>query len=278
VFENYPMIVSKKLYYLRLGLIAILVAQIIALLNGGLSQASAECYKVGKADGLINFGPTSDKGRYAGTDMIGIRGTVPAANGASVDLTVRDSGGVNVYETQVTPDNSNRFLWAFSAMQLGGPGNYNLFASWSNMCVYWPFQVFSSFNTSVPVNGISYDISGVSTSSAVAVYVSPGQSVTMYFDSPSWAQVTWVQVILPRTLISEINEVRAGGDTVQITNRAETQDSTNIEFTVPKGQSSVEIRGVVVPEFPIVGPVMILLLTAVIGLTKGKTIWALRRR
>jgi plastocyanin len=92
---------------------------------------------------------------------------------------------------------------------------------------------------------------------ATAITVNPeAKSIDVTFEGAGDVELT-----LPTTLISGINSVKAGGQTVQFT-----QDGEEVKFTVPDGATTVTITGAtVVPEFPVVAMILAITMVAIIG-------------
>src|SRR6185312_15604693 len=104
----------------------------------------------------------------------------------------------------------------------------------------------NGFTISSTLGGNSYSISGQSTANvkATSFAINPEQSVKVTFDKAGEVELT-----LPKTMISGVNSVTAGSQTVNFT-PTNNADSTTIKFTVPAGSTTVEIKGAtVVPEF-----------------------------
>jgi hypothetical protein len=87
--------------------------------------------------------------------------------------------------------------------------------------------------------------------------------VTVVFDNPGKVELT-----LPKTMIEGINDVSAGGQSVDFT-PTDNGDSTTIAFTVPEGSTTIVIRGAkVVPEFPVIAAILAASIAAIIGYSR----------
>jgi plastocyanin len=115
------------------------------------------------------------------------------------------------------------------------------------------------------LDGNNYNVTSKSTTSkATEATVQSGQSVTVKFDKAGEVELT-----LPKTMISGINDVSAGGQSVDFT-PTNNADSTTIKFTVPEGSTTVVIKGAtVVPEFPVIAAAILAAsIAAIIGYTR----------
>jgi plastocyanin len=115
------------------------------------------------------------------------------------------------------------------------------------------------------LDGKNYDITYKSTTSkATTATIDAGKSVKVTFDKAGEVELT-----LPNAMISGINSVTAGGQTVNFT-PTKNADSTTIKFTVPEGSTSVEIKGAtVVPEFSVIAVAVLgISIAAIIGYTR----------
>jgi plastocyanin len=115
------------------------------------------------------------------------------------------------------------------------------------------------------LDGKNYDITYKSTTSkATTATIDAGKSVKVTFDKAGEVELT-----LPNAMISGINSVTAGGQTVDFT-PTKNADSTTIKFTVPAGSTSVEIKGAtVVPEFSVIAVAVLgISIAAIIGYTR----------
>ncbi|HEX2557356.1 MAG TPA: hypothetical protein VHK86_03465, partial [Nitrososphaera sp.] len=112
----------------------------------------------------------------------------------------------------------------------------------------------NGFTISSTLGANSYSITGQSTSSvkATSFAINPEQSITVTFDKAGEVELT-----LPTNIISGINGVSAGGQTVDFT-PTKNADSTTIKFMVPEGATTVEIKGAtVVPEFSVISVLLL---------------------
>ena len=115
------------------------------------------------------------------------------------------------------------------------------------------------------LDGKNYDITYKSaTSKATTATIDAGKSVKVTFDKAGDVELT-----LPNAMISGINSVTAGGQTVDFT-PTKNADSTTIKFTVPAGSTTVEIKGAtVVPEFSVIAVAVLgISIAAVIGYSR----------
>jgi plastocyanin len=116
------------------------------------------------------------------------------------------------------------------------------------------------------LDGKSYDIAyKSSTSKATAATINAtGKAVKVTFDKAGEVELT-----LPTAMISGINSVTAGGQTVNYT-PTNGSNSTTIKFTIPAGSTTVEIKGAtVVPEFSVIAVLVLgISIAALIGYTR----------
>lgn len=115
------------------------------------------------------------------------------------------------------------------------------------------------------LDGKSYDITVKSaTSKATTATIQSGESLTIMFDKPGEVELT-----IPKTLIDGINNVAAGGTTIDHPPPTTNADSSTIKFTVPEGSTTVVIKGAtVVPEFPVIAAILAGTIAGIIGFTR----------
>lgn len=105
-------------------------------------------------------------------------------------------------------------------------------------------------------SGNSYNIASMSsTATAQSATITPGSKVTVTFDKPGN-----VTLSLPTAMISNITTITSGGQNVQYQTVAGQSNSTytTISFTIPSGQTSVDIMATtVVPEFPTIAALIL---------------------
>ncbi|HEV8387800.1 MAG TPA: plastocyanin/azurin family copper-binding protein [Nitrososphaera sp.] len=103
------------------------------------------------------------------------------------------------------------------------------------------------------LDGNSYEVTAMSTSKATAAEIDPVEkSVTVTFDKAGDVELT-----LPKNMISGITAVMAGDQNVDF-EQADATNSTTLTFTIPEGQTEIDIMGsFVVPEFPIVAALVL---------------------
>jgi len=127
-------------------------------------------------------------------------------------------------------------------------------------------QAGGEFTTTATIDGKNFDVTGKSaTVKATAATINPaGKLVKITFDKAGEVELT-----LPKTMISGINAVMAGDDTVQY-EKSETDSTTTLKFTVPSGATEVDVMGTtVVPEFPVVAALILAAsMVAIIGYTR----------
>src|SRR5581483_3833530 len=111
-------------------------------------------------------------------------------------------------------------------------------------------------------DGQSFSVTSTSTTSKVTTAtIQEGQSVTVTFDKAGEVQLT-----LPTKMISGINSVTAGGQTVNFT----PVNATTIKSTVPASSTTVVIKGAtVVPEFSVIAVLVLAIsIAALVGYTR----------
>ena len=103
------------------------------------------------------------------------------------------------------------------------------------------------------LDGNSYEVIAMSTSKATAAEIDPvGKSVTVTFDKAGEVELT-----LPKDMISGITNVTAGDQDVAF-EQEDATNSTKLSFTIPEGETEVDIMGsFVVPEFPVVAALVL---------------------
>src|SRR6185503_13672961 len=103
------------------------------------------------------------------------------------------------------------------------------------------------------LDGNSYEVTAMSTSKATAAEIDPDEkSVTVTFDKAGDVELT-----LPKNMISGITAVMAGDQDV-VFEQEDATTSTKLSFTIPEGETEVDIMGsFVVPEFPIVAALVL---------------------
>jgi plastocyanin len=103
------------------------------------------------------------------------------------------------------------------------------------------------------LDGNSYEVTAMSTSKATAAEIDPDEkSVTVTFDKAGDVELT-----LPKNMISGITAVMAGDQDV-VFEQEDATNSTKLSFTIPEGETEVDIMGsFVVPEFPIVAALVL---------------------
>ncbi len=114
------------------------------------------------------------------------------------------------------------------------------------------------------LDGKSYEVTSKSmTSMATEVTIQSGQSVTLKFDKAGEVELT-----LLKTMIGGINDVSAGGKSIDFT-QTNSADSTTIKFTLPEGSTTVVIKGAtVVPEFPVIAAILAASIVGIIVYTR----------
>lgn len=128
------------------------------------------------------------------------------------------------------------------------------------------------FTTTASLDGNEYVITGKSeTVKATAAEIDSGKAVAVTFDKAGEVELT-----LPKTMISGNITVQAGDETVASEVLSENATSTTIKFTVPEGETEVDIMGtMVIPEFPVVAALILgAYIAGIIGYTrfaKGNT-------
>jgi basic membrane protein A len=117
------------------------------------------------------------------------------------------------------------------------------------------------------LDGQSYTVSSKSNAfmRVSSATINPEESVVVEFTNPGEVELT-----LPKSMIDGISMVRAGGQELNFETVSSTDGQTTIKFTVPEGNTSVEIMGAtVVPEFGVMAVlVLAMLLVAIIGIAR----------
>jgi predicted secreted protein with PEFG-CTERM motif len=100
---------------------------------------------------------------------------------------------------------------------------------------------------------------------ATAAEIEAGEKVEVTFDKAGEVELT-----LPKTMISGNITVMAGDTAVASEVLSENDTSTTIKFTVPEGETEVDIMGtMVIPEFPVVVALILgASIAAIIGYTR----------
>jgi predicted secreted protein with PEFG-CTERM motif len=130
----------------------------------------------------------------------------------------------------------------------------------------------AGFTTTASLDGNDYVIAGKSeTVKATSTIIEANEAVEVTFDKAGEVELT-----LPKTMISGNITVMAGDAAVASEVLSENATSTTIKFTVPEGETEVDIMGTfVVPEFPVVVALILgASIAAIIGYTrfaKGST-------
>lgn len=106
-----------------------------------------------------------------------------------------------------------------------------------------PFSISSS------LDGTSYTVTGKAVNAeATAFNITPEEFVTIQLEGEGEIELT-----LPKTMIDEIEMIRAGNEEVDFDTVSETTSTTTISFMIPDGEDSVDIHAaMVVPEFNVV--------------------------
>lgn len=116
------------------------------------------------------------------------------------------------------------------------------------------------------LEGNSYEVTAVSeTAMVTGGEIEPvDKVVTLTFDAAGAVEVT-----LPKTMIDGISAVRAGDQNVEF-EPADAGNSTKLTFTIPEGQTEVEVVGsFVVPEFPVIAALVLgITVAAIVGVTR----------
>ena len=112
------------------------------------------------------------------------------------------------------------------------------------------------------LDGISYEVTAMSTSKATAAEIQSGQSVKVTFDKAGEVKLT-----LPANMIKGNLTVTAGGQPLEAEVEDETSNSTTLEFEIPEGQTEVVVMGsFVVPEFPVIAALLLgITIAAIVG-------------
>jgi hypothetical protein len=130
----------------------------------------------------------------------------------------------------------------------------------------------TEFSTTATLDGNEYVITGKSeTVQSATAEIDASEAVVVTFDTDGEVELT-----LPKTMISGNITVQAGDETVVPEVLSENATSTTIKFTVPAGETEVDIKGtMVIPEFPVVVALILgASIAAIIGYTrfaKGST-------
>ncbi|MGI0036930.1 MAG: cupredoxin domain-containing protein [Nitrososphaera sp.] len=103
------------------------------------------------------------------------------------------------------------------------------------------------------LDGKSYEVTAMSTAKATAAEIDPAEMmVAVTFDKAGEVELT-----LPKSMISGITSVTAGDQNVAF-EQEDAADSTKLSFTIPEGETEVDIMGsFVVPEFPVVAALVL---------------------
>lgn len=105
------------------------------------------------------------------------------------------------------------------------------------------------------LDGNDYEVTAKSTTSmATAAEIDADEKlVTVTFDKAGEVELT-----LPMTMISNITGIMAGDAAITDFEKVEANDSTTLTFTIPEGETEVDIMGsFVVPEFPLVAALVL---------------------
>lgn len=124
----------------------------------------------------------------------------------------------------------------------------------------------TEFSATATLDGNDYVINGKSeTIQSATAEIDANEAVAVTFD-----QAGEVELTLPKTMISGINAVMAGDAQVTFETLSDTDAETTIKFTVPDGETEVDIMGTfVVPEFPVVVALILgVSIAAIIGYTR----------
>jgi hypothetical protein len=105
----------------------------------------------------------------------------------------------------------------------------------------------------------------MSTAKATAATIQAGESVTVTFDGAGDVELT-----LPADMISGNITAMAGDEAIDVEVVEENEESTTVSFTIPEGQTEVELMGTnVVPEFPVVAALILgITVAAIVGYTR----------
>jgi plastocyanin len=99
----------------------------------------------------------------------------------------------------------------------------------------------------------SFEVTANSTATLTGAEIAEGESVTLTFDGAGDAEVT-----LPAAMIMGNITAMAGEEDLDVEVIEETEEATTIRFTIPEGQTEVELMGTtVVPEFPVVAALIL---------------------
>jgi plastocyanin len=124
----------------------------------------------------------------------------------------------------------------------------------------------TEFSATATLDGSEYVINGKSeTIQSATAEIDAGEAVTVIFDTAGEVELT-----LPKTMISGVNAVMAGDTQITFENLSEDDTATTIKFTVPEGETEVDIMGtMVIPEFPVVVALILgASIAAIIGYTR----------
>jgi plastocyanin len=115
------------------------------------------------------------------------------------------------------------------------------------------------------LDGNSYEVTAMSTAKATAATIQAGESVTVTFDGAGDVELT-----LPADMISGNITAMAGDEAIDVEVVEENEESTTVSFTIPEGQTEVELMGTnVVPEFPVVAALILgITVAAIVGYTR----------
>ncbi len=124
------------------------------------------------------------------------------------------------------------------------------------------------------LDGNNYVVTAKSTTSMAtgAEIDAAEKSVSVTFDKAGEVELT-----LPKTMISDITGVMAGDAAITDFEKVDAADSTTLTFTIPAGETEVDIMGgFVVPEFPLIAALVLgITIAAIVGYTrfaKGSTL------
>lgn len=118
-----------------------------------------------------------------------------------------------------------------------------------------PFSISSS------LDGTSYTVTGqAANAKATAFNITPEEFVTIQLEGEGEIELT-----LQKTMIDEIEMIRAGNEEVDFDTVSETSSTTTISFMIPDGENSVDIyAAIVVPEFNVVA--LLVLGASIVGI------------
>jgi phosphate transport system permease protein/phosphate transport system substrate-binding protein len=108
-------------------------------------------------------------------------------------------------------------------------------------------------SASTTLDGEGYEVMAMSESAEVTgLDITPEQYVTVEIEGDGEIELT-----LPKSMIDDITMVTAGGDEIDF-EISESSSSSTITFTVPEGESEVDIHGaMVVPEFGVIAALVL---------------------